>query len=109
MSNTRHARRFVPVPAEPAEQVADGPSLLSVIVAGFAQALDRHHALPGCDPCVAGAKAAEREHGIAVGNARAAAEAEPPFLMPDIQQAITQQDGRWVCFGHYELRDVPQP
>jgi hypothetical protein len=109
LSNTRHARRLVPIPPEPAGEVQDGPSLLSVIVAGFSQALERHHALPGCDPCVEHAKRAEVAHGIAVGNARAAAEPEPVFSLPDIQQAITQQDGRWVCFGHYELRDVPQP
>lgn len=107
MSNTRHARRLVPIPPEPAGEVSDGPSLLSVIVTAFSAALREHHALPGCEPCVGRAKAAEREHGIAVGNARAAAESEPLFVMPDIQQAITQQDGCWVCFGHYELRDGP--
>jgi hypothetical protein len=93
------------IAAAPAPEVADGPSLLSVIVQAFRHALDGHHALPGCEPCVAVAKQAERAHGVAVGNARAAAEPPPEFSLPDIQQAITQQDGRWVCFAHYELSD----
>lgn len=92
--------------------IADAPPELSPLGL-FVEALDlvmsRHHFLPGCEPCVDAAKRAEREYGIAVGNARAAAEPEPVFDMPPIQQAVTQQAGRWVCFAHYEPADVPQP
>lgn len=105
MSNTRHSRVLLPDP--PAEDA--GPSLMSLVVDAFSAALERHHALPGCEPCVRHAKTAEHAHGIAVGNARAAAEELPVFRLPDIQQAITQRDGVWVCFGHYELADVPLP
>jgi hypothetical protein len=61
---------------------------------------------PGCLVCCREAKRAERDHNVAVANAKAAAEPLPDVPQVQVSQAFTIGPDGPVCWAHVEPGDV---
>jgi hypothetical protein len=119
MGNTRRATGAVPaafardgVPVPPSPDVAEA-SLANVIgeavalhLAQVAGPLLEHIATtqyrPACLVCAVSAKRADRDHQIAVANARTAAEPEPERPDAPVTESFTEGARGPVCWAHFD-------